>query len=321
MQQLKSTSSRTSRYCVEALEEYIDQPIKILDHGFIRLVDYMGGDTSIVEAARVSYGKGTRKSNEDKGLIRYLMRHRHTSPFEMCEIKMHIKMPIFVARQWLRHRMASVNEYSARYSILDREFYLPEPHHLAAQSALNKQARDEATQLDPEYAQHILGIIKRDSLQSYQDYEDLLRGTEERPALARELARINLPVNFYTQCYWKIDLHNLLHFISLRNDPHAQYEIRVYAEEIAKMVQKWVPLTARAFEDYTVNSVRLSAQAITCLKKHMNGEEICFEDSDMSKGEWNEFENFLDTLKQTKPTAQKPHNKKRQTNGATALTA
>lgn len=290
--------STTRRHCSPELEKRLDQPISLLNHGFIRLVDYMGNDSAIVQAARISYGKGTRKRNEDERLIRYLMRHHHTSPFEMCELKLHIKMPIFVARQWVRHRMASVNEYSARYSVLDREFYVPAPNDLSTQSTTNQQSRDQSKRFNTDDAAYILECIKRDSLQCYESYEDMLNGNEEtsRPALARELARMNLPVNFYTQCYWKIDLHNLLHFIALRNDKHAQYEIRIYAEAIQNLVREWVPLTAKAFEDYVMNGEKLSAQAVELLSRHLQGKKLSYEKSNMSKGEWRDFNLFLDKL-------------------------
>ena len=210
----------------------------------------MGDDAAIVQAARVSYGRGTRRVSEDAGLIRYLMRHRHSTPFEMCEIKYHVKLPIFVARQWIRHRTANVNEYSARYSILDREFYLPAPEHLAAQSASNRQGRGEV--LGGDDAARVLDLLRDDATRTYDHYVEMLNEDEEgaprdpeRPGLARELARMNLTLNTYTQWYWKIDLHNLLHFLSLRADAHAQYEIRVYAQAMLKTVKAWVPVAHR----------------------------------------------------------------------------
>ncbi len=230
--ELHTATRTTRRATVPALEEILHQPLPVLDHGFVRIVDYMGDDAAVVQAARVSYGRGTRRVSEDQGLINYLMRHRHTTPFEMCEIKYHVKLPIFVARQWIRHRTANVNEYSARYSILDKEFYVPAPDHLAAQATTNRQGRGEV--LDGEAAQHILTLLRGDAERAYAGYADLLNedgaADPARPALARELARINLTLGFYTQWYWKTDLHNLMHFLSLRADPHAQYEIRAYAE-------------------------------------------------------------------------------------------
>jgi thymidylate synthase (FAD) len=231
----RADSFPTRRATVPALEEVLYQATPLLDHGFIRVVDYMGDDNAVVQAARVSYGKGTKKVSEDRGLINYLMRHRHTTPFEMAEIKYHVKLPIFVARQWIRHRTANVNEYSARYSILDNEFYIPAPDQLAAQSAQNRQGRDAV--LTGDEATEVFKLLREDSENNYAHYEYMLNeGPDGEPkdpgrkGLARELARMNLSLNFYTQWYWKTNLHNLLHFLSLRADPHAQYEIRVYAD-------------------------------------------------------------------------------------------
>ncbi len=279
----------TRRPTVPALEARLYTPIPCLDHGFVRVVDYMGDDAAVVQAARVSYGKGTRKVNEDRGLIRYLMRHRHTTPFEMCVLKLHVKLPIFVARQWIRHRTASVNEISARYSVLDREFYLPAPEHLARQSAINKQGRGEV--LDEEAAARVLDLLRRDATQAYSTYESLLEDHE----LARELARMNLPVNWYTQWYWKTDLHNLLHFLSLRIDPHAQYEIRVYGEAIASLVRDWVPHTYAAFEDYRLGGAQLSRQMLDVVRARVAGHPVRFEDSGMSRREWDELAALLGT--------------------------
>jgi thymidylate synthase (FAD) len=216
VRELRDTSYQTRRATAPGLEEILYEPIPVLDHGFVRVVDYMGDDGAIVQAARVSYGKGTKQTRGDTGLIHYLLRHRHTTPFEMCEIKYHIKLPIFVARQWIRHRTANVNEYSARYSILDNEFYIPAPEHLAAQSSVNRQGRGET--LEGAAAERVLELLKTDSAQTYAHYEEMLNerpdGTvidEGRAGLARELARMNLPLNIYTQWYWKIDLHNLMH--------------------------------------------------------------------------------------------------------------
>lgn len=264
----------TRRVTVQPLEEILHLPIEILDHGFVRTVDYMGDDSAIVQAARVSYGKGTKAVLEDKTLIEYLLRHRHTTPFEMCEIKFHLKMPIFAMRQWIRHRTANVNEYSARYSILDREFYLPEPKNLAAQSKNNKQGRDG--ELSHEESANILSMLKHDASAAYDTYEYLLNDDgngkpvdEDRSMLARELARMNLPVNYYTSCFWKIDLHNLLHFLSLRNDPHAQYEIRVYAEQMWKVVQTWVPAAAAAFQNVRMDGISLTGRQLRALQLAM----------------------------------------------------
>jgi thymidylate synthase (FAD) len=240
------------------------------------VVDYMGDDAAIVQAARVSYGSGTRTLRDDRGLLRYLMRHRHSTPFEMCELKLHVKLPIFVARQWIRHRTANVNEYSARYSILDREFYLPRPEDLALQSSVNRQGRGAA--LEAEQAERALAWLRRDAQQVYDTYERLLNdrgdGTPvdpEEPQVARELARMDLTLNYYTQWYWKVDLHNLLHFLSLRKDPHAQYEIRVYADVIGEIARAWVPVAWEAFEDYRLGAVTLSRQEIDLVRQLLAG--------------------------------------------------
>jgi thymidylate synthase (FAD) len=276
--QLAAAPVPTRRPTVPALEERLFRVHGVLDHGFVRVVDYMGDDGAIVQAARVSYGAGTRSVRDDRGLVRYLMRHRHTTPFEMCELKLHVKLPIFVARQWIRHRTANVNEYSARYSILDREFYLPAAEHLAVQSSTNRQGRGDV--LPPDRAAAVLALLRRDALQVYATYEDLLNdrgdGTpvrEEDPQLARELARMDLTLNYYTQWYWKIDLHNLLHFLSLRADPHAQYEIRVYADVIGEIAQAWVPHAYEAFEDYRLGAVTLSREELALVRRLLKGED------------------------------------------------
>lgn len=285
---------QTKRATVPALEEILYKPLAVLDHGFVRVVDYMGDDSAIVQAARVSYGKGTKKTTEDRGLINYLMRHWHTTPFEMCEIKFHIKVPIFIARQWIRHRTANVNEYSARYSILDREFYMPAPEHLAAQSTINNQGRGDV--LEGEYAQKVLDLLKRDAMQAYDTYEYLLneKGDEDRPGLARELARMNLPVNYYTQWYWKIDLHNLMHFLRLRADAHAQYEIRAYADVMIDVLKRWAPAAYDAFVDYRLGSATFSAKMLTVLRRRLNGELVTKENSGLTAREWNEMEKTLE---------------------------
>lgn len=251
----------TGRPTVDAVENILGKPFPVLDHGFIRVVDYMGDDSAVVQAARVSYGRGTKKVSEDRGLIRYLMRHRHSTPFEMCEIKLHVKLPIFIARQWIRHRTANVNEYSARYSVLDKEFYIPAPENLAAQSSNNRQGRGSV--LEGEEAAKILNILRDDANRNYENYSYMLNSDEDpnRIGLARELARMNLTLNSYTQWYWKTDLHNLFHFLSLRADSHAQYEIRVYADIIADIVKSWVPFSYEAFSDYRMNSISLSGPA------------------------------------------------------------
>jgi thymidylate synthase (FAD) len=282
----RATPRPTLRAVSPGMEAHLYRAHPVLDHGFIRVIDYMGDDSAIVQAARVSYGAGTKHVQNDEGLIRYLMRHWHSTPFEMCEIKLHVKLPVFVARQWIRHRTANVNEYSARYSILDREFYIPAPEHLAAQSTVNNQGRGEV--LTGEEAARVLEILKSDANRAYDHYEAML-SQDGQQGLARELARMNLPANIYTQWYWKVDLHNLFHFLRLRADPHAQYEIRVYAEAIAACVKDWVPLAYGAFEDYRMGGVTLSAKAIAVLKRRLAGETVTQEASGMSKGEWREF--------------------------------
>ncbi len=287
-------SEPTRRATVAALEEILFEAIPVLDHGFIRAIDYMGDDAAVVQAARVSYGRGTRRVSEDRGLIRYLMRHRHTTPFEMCEIKYHVKLPIFVARQWIRHRTANVNEYSARYSILDREFYIPAPDQLATQSATNRQGRGEV--LEGEEAARVVAVLRDDAERTYAHYEEMLNEDAEgnrpdpgRDGLARELARMNLTLNTYTQWYWKIDLHNLLHFLSLRTDAHAQYEIRVYADAMLETVRRWVPMTCEAFEDYRMGGVQLSATALEVVRQMLDGATPDQKDSGLSPREWREL--------------------------------
>ena len=282
----RNNFNKTRRAISEGMEENLYLIHKVLDHGFVRVIDYMGNDTSIVQAARVSYGEGTKKSRDDKSLIFYLMRHWHSTPFEMCEVKLHVKLPVFVARQWIRHRTANVNEYSARYSILDNEFYIPKSENLASQSSSNNQGRGDV--LEGEEAKKVIQILKNDSLRSYKSYEKML-SKENKKGLARELARMNLPTNIYTQWYWKTDLHNLFNFIRLRNDIHAQYEIRVYAEKIAELVKKWVPFAFEAFEQYQLNSSHLSSNGLSCIKRLMKGEDVSQDNSGMGKREWKEF--------------------------------
>jgi thymidylate synthase (FAD) len=284
----------TARPVVPALEAMLAQAIPVLDHGFIRVVDYMGDDAAVVQSARVSYGRGTKAANEDRGLIRYLMRHRHSTPFEMCEIKYHIKLPIFIARQWIRHRTANVNEYSARYSVLDREFYVPQPDQLAAQSSDNRQGRGAV--LEGAEAERVLRLLRDDATQTYDHYLEMLNEDEagqpldaSRSGLARELARMNLTLNTYTQWYWKTDLHNLLHFLSLRADAHAQYEIRVYAEAMLKTVQAWVPHCYEAFADYRMGAVTMSSQMLSIVRRMLAGEMVEQAGSGLSKREWREL--------------------------------
>jgi thymidylate synthase (FAD) len=290
----REASRPTRRATVPALEEILYQPLPVLDHGFVRVVDYMGDDGAVVQAARVSYGRGTRRVSEDRGLINYLMRHRHTTPFEMCEIKYHVKLPIFVARQWIRHRTANVNEYSARYSILDNEFYIPAPEHLAAQAATNRQGRGAV--LEGKAAARVLDLLRRDAERAYAGYvemlnEDAAGNTRDPgwPGLARELARMNLSLNFYTQWYWKTDLHNLLHFLSLRTDPHAQYEIRAYAETMLETVKRWVPLCHAAFLEYRMNAATISASGLKVVRRMLAGETVDQASSGLSPREWREL--------------------------------
>ncbi|MEC7256777.1 MAG: FAD-dependent thymidylate synthase, partial [Pseudomonadota bacterium] len=265
---LRSTPAQTLRVVAPGAEKHLYSAVPVLDHGFVRVIDYMGDDAAICQAARVSYGKGTKSVQNDEGLIRYLMRHWHSTPFEMCELKLHVKLPVFVARQWIRHRTANVNEYSARYSILDREFYIPAPENVAAQSAVNNQGRGDT--LEGEAAARVLELLKADSTRAYDHYQEMI--DEDGLGLARELARMNLPANIYTQWYWKVDLHNLFHFLRLRADSHAQYEIRVYAEALCNIVADWVPFAYRAFEDYRLGAVTRSAQMVGCLHRMLNGE-------------------------------------------------
>lgn len=295
----RQATHQTHRATVPAMEALLYRPMPILDHGFIRVIDYMGDDAAVVQAARVSYGAGTKKVREDAGLINYLMRHRHTSPFEMCEIKLHMKLPIFVARQQIRTRTAAVNEYSARYSILDREFYMPEPEQLGTQAKSNRQGRGDT--LTGDEARRVLELLREDATRAYDHYEEMLNETAtgetldpNRSGLARELARMSLSVNFYTQWYWKIDLHNLLHYLKLRGDPHAQYEIRVYADAILDVVKQWVPLTYAAFMDYRMGAYELSAKGLAIVRRMLRGEQVDRESTGMSPGEWRELMETLE---------------------------
>ena len=291
---------QTRRATVPALEEILYEPIKVLDHGFVRVIDYMGDDAAIVQAARVSYGKGTKQVNQDKGLIFYLMRHWHSTPFEMCEIKFHVKLPMFVARQWIRHRTANVNEYSARYSILSKEFYIPTADNLAAQSKSNRQGRDRL--LSGEEAERVLHLLTEDSNKCYDHYQEMLNEdaagnaiVEGKDGLARELARMNLTMNYYTEWYWKVDLHNLMHFLRLRADDHAQYEIRVYADAMIKVLKKWCPLAAEAFEEYRLHNTALSKTGTEAVRRMIKGEKVTQETSGLTKREWEELAKNIGT--------------------------
>ena len=284
----------TKRPVSEGAEKWMEVPIPVLDHGFVRLVDYMGNDQAVTNAARTSYGKGTKTISDDEALIRTLMRDWHTSCFEMAEIKVHMKLPIFVARQIIRHRTANVNEYSARYSVLENEFYIPAPEDLASQSLANKQGRDGI--LHGEEAARVLDILRDDAARSYANYESML-STEGQDGLSRELARMNLPVSVYTQWYWKTDLHNLLHFLRLRMDPHAQKEVRVYADALGQIVQDWCPIVWSAFEEYRLNAMQLSATEIRILARALAGDTDIIDASFKSKRERSAFISKLEKLR------------------------
>ena len=301
--QQRERSHETLRATVPALEKILYTPIARLDHGFVRVVDYMGDDGAVVQAARVSYGHGTHIRSTDRTLIRYLMRHHHTTPFEMCEIKLHVKLPIFVARQWVRHRTANINEYSARYSILDREFYIPDAEVIASQSEGNRQGREGL--VPAEQATWVQQLLVEDATRAYDHYGELLNQDRDgspldpnRDGLARELARINLSLSYYTQWYWKVDLHNLLNFLHLRADPHAQYEIRVYAEAILdQIVKPWVPLSHEAFLDYRLDAHTLSRQAMQIVRRlvsmQLTAVEKMRDGSGIGQREWDELMDAL----------------------------
>lgn len=295
---LKSEQFQTRRATVPALEEILYEPLKVLDHGFVRVVDYMGDDSAIVQAARVSYGKGTKQVSQDKGLIFYLMRHWHSTPFEMCEIKFHIKLPIFIARQWIRHRTANVNEYSARYSVMSKEFYIPKREHLQAQSKINNQGRG-GTLSDAE-AEKVMQLLQQDAEQCYSHYEEMMNADNagniidpEKDGLARELARMNLTLNYYTEWYWKVDLHNLMHFLRLRADAHAQFEIRAYADVMIDVLKKWCPIAAEAFEEYRAGATAVSKTGTEVIKRLISGEKVTQETSGLTKREWAELAETL----------------------------
>jgi thymidylate synthase (FAD) len=255
---------------VEAAEALLDKEIPVLDHGFVRLVDYLGGDARIVQSARVSYGAGTKTFRQDRGLIHYLLKNAHTSPFEQVQLTFHTKMPIFVARQWVRHRTARLNEISGRYSVMKDEFYLPLPEHVSYQSESNKQGRAGA--LPPEEAEAVIQTLKAEQVAAYASYEKMIE-----QGVARELARTNLPISLYTEWYWQIDLHNLFHFLRLRLDGHAQYEIRVYAEAMAQCAKAVAPIAFEAFEEHLVGSVDFSRSECAALAARLRGEPIQLE--------------------------------------------
>jgi len=275
-------------------EEILDKKFKCLNAGFVRLVDYMGGDESIVQAARVSYGKGTKTVSEDRILLRYLMRHLHTTPFEMVELKFHVKLPIFVARQWIRHRTANVNELSGRYSIMKDEFYIPLADTVKRQSVRNKQGRSE-DDLSPELQQKVLDVLLRDQLTTYKHYEEFLNDN-----IARELARINLPLSLYTEWYWKIDLHNLIHFLHLRMDKHAQFEIRIYAEAMGEIVKRVAPMAWDAFEDYVRYGERFSKSELQVIADNLDTQKITKEYLEKYNLKGLEADEFLEKLKKLK---------------------
>jgi len=298
IEEQRGTQHSTRRATVPPLDEILYEPFPVLDHGFIRVIDYLGSDSAVVQAARVSYGHGTKRLREDGGLIRYLMRNRHTTPFEMCEIKLHVKLPIFVARQWIRHRTANVNEYSARYSILANEFYLPTPDHLGTQSATNRQGRGQP--VGASEADLILKLMESDAKSSYEHYRTMINEDEDgkpsvadRSGIARELARTVLPVSFYTEWYWKTDLHNLLHFLQLRLHAHAQYEIRAYAQQIAKIVNLWVPLSFAAFDEYRIGGFEVSRRGRMVIRRMLTGEHVDKASSGLTAAEWTELMNAL----------------------------
>mgnify|MGYP002414118385 CR=1 FL=1 len=255
-----------ARIVVEEAEALLDQEIQVLDKGFVRLVDYMGSDQRIVQSARVSYGEGTKSFRQDRGLINYLMRHEHTSPFEQVILTFHAKMPIFVARQWVRHRTARLNEISGRYSIMKDEFYLPDPAQMRGQSDDNKQARNDEIVPD---AQAMIAEMAEDQATVYAHYEEMID-----KGLAREIARNNLPLSLYTEWYWQCDLHNLFHFLALRLDSHAQYEIRVYAEAMAKCAKAVAPLAYEAFEEHRLHAVKFSRSEAQALAAMLAGETV-----------------------------------------------
>ncbi|MET0772351.1 MAG: FAD-dependent thymidylate synthase [Candidatus Limnocylindrales bacterium] len=285
----REVATPTHRVVSQAMERLLYQPVPVLDQGFVRVVDYMGDDHAIVQAARVSYGAGTRTVRSDAGLIDYLMRHQHTSPFEMCELKLHVKLPVFVARQWIRHRTASVNEYSGRYSEIADTFYDPDPADIGRQSATNRQG--SAGAVSPEVAAAARERWRDDAARAYEHYRSLLDAGDD--AVAREIARIGLPLSHYTEWYWKVNLHNLLRFLALRMDEHAQTEIRAYATAIGSIVAAWVPLTWASFTDHQLRSVRLSGRALVTMRERLGGERLAFEDAGMSAGEARELRRAL----------------------------
>ncbi|MCB2231580.1 FAD-dependent thymidylate synthase [bacterium] len=280
---------------VPEADALLDKQFDVLDHGFVRLIDYMGSDESIVQAARVSYGKGTKKVSEDRGLIRYLMRHKHTTPFEMVELKFHVKLPIFVARQWIRHRTANVNEYSGRYSVMKEEFYLPPADALQYQSTVNKQGGEDGAVIPDALADSFREHAESTQKALYEKYSHFVD-----EGLARELARINLPLSLYTEWYWKIDLHNLFHFLRLRLDPHAQKEIRAYAEVMADITRTVCPMAYEAFEDYSLNAQYFSGPELAIIRpllESFSGSVEELVERGLSKREAREFLSKLEAVR------------------------
>lgn len=277
----------------EEVKNLIDKEFKVLDKGFVRLIDVMGDDSSIVQAARVSYGKGTKTVNEDRGLIRYLLRHKHTTPFEMVEFKFHIKLPIFIARQWIRHRTANVNEYSGRYSEMTDEFYLPDLEQIRPQSTMNKQGRSDEM-LEDNVAADIRKTMLNTQVKLYDEYKDILG-----KGLAREIARINLPLSNYTEWYWKIDLHNLFHFLRLRMDDHAQYEIQEFGKTMGEIVKQVVPVAWEAYEDYILEAENFSRMELKALQQLIDFSKINsldYETFGLKKREYIELERKLNKI-------------------------
>ncbi len=265
-----------ARAVVPAAEELLDQYLPVLDRGFVRLVDYLGSDARIVQAARVSYGEGTKTVREDKGLINYLIRNQHTSPIEQVVLTFHCKLPIFVARQWIRHRTARLNELSGRYSVMQDEFYLPDAERVREQNRDNKQG--SGASLPPAEARRILAALKVEQAHAYSHYGELIA-----EGVARELARINLPLSLYTEWYWQIDLHNLFHFLKLRLDAHAQFEIREYATRLAQCAKAVAPLAYDAFEEHMLYSARFSRSELAVLRKMLAAEKAWGAESGLSE--------------------------------------
>ena len=283
------SKSHMPRITVPEAEALLDQEIKVLDKGFVRLVDYMGGDQRIVQSARVSYGEGTKTVRQDRALIHYLLRNWHTSPFEQVQLTFHCKMPIFIARQWIRHRTARLNEISGRYSVMKDEFYVPEPSKVSYQSSDNKQGRGGVLPLDEAMA--VIAQLEREQKEAYAGYTSMLD-----QGVARELARTNLPLSLYTEWSWQIDLHNLFHFIRLRADSHAQYEIRAYAEALAQCAKAVAPMAYEAFEEHIVGSISFSRAESAALARMLAGDEAGLEERPMKI-----FEEKLAKLKAAAP--------------------